>query len=78
MKFAVSHFTGKPRAYKPREFEGWPSMRRQAANLSAKNIMIWLYAIAQSRAGIGHFFDISFQRNMLLLCGFAIYSGDTI
>ena len=42
--------------------------RPQAENLSAKNIIIWLYAIAQSLAGIVHFFVISLaERNTTFL-----------
>jgi hypothetical protein len=38
--------------------------RPYAASLSAKNIMIWLYAIAQSFDGSVHFFVISLtERN---------------
>ena len=56
-------FTGKPQADKLRRPQP-PLPRAYAANLSAKNIMIWLYAMAQSRAGIVHFFEISFtERN---------------
>lgn len=35
-------FIGKPGAHKPREFEGGALSLPYAANLSAKNIMIWL------------------------------------